>query len=152
MRSLVGWLLVAGSVCLSAASSQAQPATGKSASCGPHPLMPVMRTHTQPPYSVESVRAGEQGSVLVEVTIDADGKPTQSRVVTSSGYPRLDNATGPWIKENWLWEPFEKRCAPVRTQISVTWNLKHADDLLPPSSNAQPYDGAAITKLLTEHP
>ena len=108
-----------------------------------------MRTHIQPPYPAESVRAGEQGSVLVEVTIGADGKPTQSRVVTSSGYARLDDATAPWIKENWLWEPVEKSCAPVRTQISVTWNL--AGYLLPRSPNAQPYDGAAITKMLMEH-
>ncbi len=90
--------------------------------------------------------------MIVEVTIGADGKPTQSRVVTSSGYARLDDASAPWIRDNWLWEPFEKSCAPIRAQIMMTWNLEHSDDLLPSSSNAQPYDGAAITKLLMEHP
>jgi protein TonB len=114
--------------------------------------MPIMRTHTQPPYPVESVRAGEQGSVLVEVTIGANGKPTYSRVVTSSGYTRLDDATAPWIKENWLWEPFEENCAPARTEINVTWNLSHADDIAPRSPNAKPFDGNGIAKFLLDHP
>jgi periplasmic protein TonB len=146
MRSHIGWLLVAGLLCASAASSQAQPATGKDASCN---LMPIMRTHTAPPYPAESVLAHEEGIVLIEVTIGADGKPTHSRVVTSSGYARLDDATAPWIKDNWLWEPFGKSCAPLRTQISMNWNLR---DLMPATSNAKPYDGQAITKLLMDHP
>jgi TonB family protein len=152
MRSLVGCLLVAGFICVSAASSQAQPAAAKSAFCGPHQLMPIARTHIQPPYPVESVQAGEQGSVLVEVTIGANGKPTQSRVVTSSGYARLDDATALWIKENWLWVPFEKNCAPIRTQISMTWNLRALGDIVPASPNAKAYNSQDITKFLLDHP
>jgi TonB family protein len=146
MRSLVGCLIGAAFVCVSAASSQAQPAAGKNASCR---LMPILKTHTPPPYPAESVSAHEEGSVLIEVTIGADGKPTQSRVVTSSGYVRLDDVTAPWIKENWLWAPFDKSCSPVRTQISMNWNLR---DLMPTSPNAKPYDGQGITKLLMDHP
>lgn len=39
-----------------------------------------------------SARLGEHGTVLLRVTVGADGQATQVEVARSSGYPRLDNA------------------------------------------------------------
>jgi periplasmic protein TonB len=46
----------------------------------------------EPDYPAISARAKEEGSVLLEFTISAEGKVVQSKVLSSSGYPRLDEA------------------------------------------------------------
>src|ERR1700679_3843567 len=37
------------------------------------PLRPIMRTHTSPPYPAISVRLGEQGTTLIDVSISTEG-------------------------------------------------------------------------------
>lgn len=44
------------------------------------------------PYPPASVRAREQGRVLLRVLVDADGAPKEVGVERSSGYPKLDAA------------------------------------------------------------
>jgi len=43
-------------------------------------------------YPLQSARRREQGRVVVKVLIGADGRALQADVLTSSGYPRLDQA------------------------------------------------------------
>ncbi len=45
-----------------------------------------------PTYPPLSARLREQGRVVVKVLISADGRAQQAEVLTSSGYPRLDQA------------------------------------------------------------
>jgi protein TonB len=92
------------------------------------PLRPVMRTHTQPPYPPISVRLGEQGTSLVQVTINTEGHVTECAVNKSSGSERLDNAACDWIKARWRWQPPTLNGTPheAKTLVSVTWNLKDA--------------------------
>ena len=49
-------------------------------------------------YPAESRAAGEQGVVVLRVTVDARGRPTAVRIGKSSGHPRLDRAAaeGAW--------------------------------------------------------
>lgn len=49
-------------------------------------------------YPAESRAAGEQGVVVLRVTVDAGGRPIAVRVGKSSGHPRLDRAAveGAW--------------------------------------------------------
>ena len=49
-------------------------------------------------YPAESRAAGEQGVVLLRVTVDARGRPIAVRIGKSSGHPRLDRAAveGAW--------------------------------------------------------
>lgn len=49
-------------------------------------------------YPAESRAAGEQGVVILRVTVNADGRPTAISVARSSGFPRLDRAAveGGW--------------------------------------------------------
>src|SRR5262245_579629 len=49
-------------------------------------------------YPPESLKAREQGTTWVKITIVRDGTPIKSEVVRSSGYPRLDAATLEHVK------------------------------------------------------
>ena len=50
-------------------------------------------------YPITSRKKREEGSVLVEVTIDANGHPEDVRCVRSSGYSRLDDAAIAAVRE-----------------------------------------------------
>ena len=59
----------------------------------------------KPPYPSLSSRQGETGEVLLSVLIGINGKVQDARLLTSSGYPRLDDAA---LKAVYSW-----RCQPV---------------------------------------
>jgi protein TonB len=46
----------------------------------------------EPEYPAISKRLGEEGVVVIKVLVGVDGRATQADVVTSSGFPRLDEA------------------------------------------------------------
>ncbi|CAB3757728.1 hypothetical protein LMG29660_03286 [Burkholderia puraquae] len=77
-----------------------------------------------PDYPPQSLRTGEHGTALVELETDAAGRVIAARVVTGSGYPRLDAAA----REAAL----ASRCAPylengvrspMRARVPITFNL-----------------------------
>ncbi len=47
---------------------------------------------TQPEYPTMSRRLGEEGIVILLLTVDEDGRVTESKVDTTSGFDRLDEA------------------------------------------------------------
>jgi len=100
------------------------------------PLRPIIATHTQPPYPEMSVMTKEEGTTLLEVAIGADGVPTDTKVVTSSGSIRLDQAAQDFVKANWRWTAPTQNCKPmaVSTRISIAWSLHNASEA---SVNAQ---------------
>ena len=55
---------------------------------------PVVKANAcrQPEYPPVSERLGEAGSVVLQLLVGVDGKVTDSKVETSSGYERLDKA------------------------------------------------------------
>lgn len=56
------------------------------------PAAPDETTNQPPKYPLESRRRGEQGTVTVELEIDAEGRVAAARIARSSGYVRLDRA------------------------------------------------------------
>jgi periplasmic protein TonB len=64
-----------------------------SAPIGQHKA-PVVRTRScdEPEYPPASERLGETGRVVVAMLIDTNGHVVDSKIKTSSGYPRLDKA------------------------------------------------------------
>ena len=90
-------------------------------------LTAITRTHTLPPYPDLSRKLNEQGSVVLEVTIDTSGNCTDATVQTSSGSQRLDDAAVAWVKAKWRWNPPTQNGQPssARTLVKVTFNLKN---------------------------
>jgi len=108
------------------------PAPPKAAEPPPPPppteLKPITRTHTSPPYPPISQRLGEQGTTVMEVSIDTGGSLSACTVTKSSGSERLDSAACDWIKSHWKWQPPTQLGKPVtaKTLVSFKWDLKDA--------------------------
>lgn len=79
----------------------------------------------RPPYPGLSVRAGEEGSVLCRLHIDAAGAVTQVAVVESSGFERLDQAARTTLLA-WRFEPRRHDGRSVATTLlhRVTFRLE----------------------------
>jgi protein TonB len=94
----------------------------------PTELHAIARTHTLPPYPTISQRLGEQGTSLLEVSINPEGNVTECKIAKSSGSERLDNAACDFVKARWRWQPptTEGKPTAATTRVSVVWNLKDA--------------------------
>ena len=91
--------VAAAPVVAPAAAPVAAPAAPAAAPAAPPPPPPPREFHASavsylvPPvltYPRVSRELGEQGSVLLRVLVDENGRPTDIQVAKSSGYPRLD--------------------------------------------------------------
>jgi protein TonB len=73
-----------------------------------------------PRYPPASRRAREEGEVLVRVLIDIDGRPSEIRILRSSGYARLDDAAVEAVRAA-LFRPYvaagRARAAYVRVPV-----------------------------------
>ena len=58
-----------------------------------------------PSYPLESLRAREQGTVLLLIEVAATGKVALVSVRESSGYRRLDAAAVATVKQSWYFDP-----------------------------------------------
>jgi len=125
MRSNISWKLALGIVCL-VPLSQIALAKEQKPACIAHTetWMRFLRTHTFPPYPVASKRAGEQGSEIMQVFIGTDGLVRNVAVVTSSGFPGLDEAGRTWVKQHWRWQPPHQSCS---TPVRLDWRLSNSD-------------------------
>jgi protein TonB len=100
--------------------SQAQPSD--SAATG------VLNTHTTPPYPDVARRLGEQGQVLLHLTISAQGDVTAATVTQSSGFPDLDQTAVAWVVAHWKYKPAIQNGAALAsvTDAIVKFDLKNA--------------------------
>jgi TonB family protein len=96
------------------------PAAAQGSFRGSCKLVPVMSTRTPPPWPPGSRQANAQGTVTLEVTIARNGHATRTRIVKSSGFPSLDEASASHVLRNYLWQPLN--CASARTTIRVVWD------------------------------
>jgi protein TonB len=53
---------------------------------------PALLHHVAPVYSSASLRAHEQGTVILRVLVNSKGVPSEVRLARSSGFPRLDQS------------------------------------------------------------
>lgn len=58
-----------------------------------------------PPYPRDALRAAQQGTVVLQVTVDVDGRPIDVSVRTSSGHRRLDEAARRHVLQHWRFRP-----------------------------------------------
>jgi len=83
------------------------------------------RPLTQPEYPPSSRRAGETGTVILEVYVLENGRAGDVRVKQSSGFPKLDEAAVREVKRSWRLQPGTENGKPVPMwgQFAVTFKL-----------------------------
>lgn len=83
------------------------------------------RPLTQPEYPPSSRRAGETGTVVLEVYVLENGRAGDVRVKQSSGFPKLDEAAVREVKRSWRLQPGTENGKPVPMwgQFAVTFKL-----------------------------
>src|ERR1700761_1340291 len=88
----------------------------------------VTSTHTTPPYPPVARRLGQQGTVILSITVAADGSVSAAQVAPSSGGPELDQAAVDWVKAHWRYKPATQGGVAVTstTQAAVKFDLKEA--------------------------
>lgn len=97
------------------------------AQCLPPIAKAKLHSYQQPMYPPESVKLGEQGTTVLDIVLDGQVVPTDVKVATSSGYPRLDDAAVVTIKQSFRFEPTGPQCPDGEViRIPLAWNLKAA--------------------------
>ncbi|MEE4349770.1 MAG: energy transducer TonB [Pacificimonas sp.] len=78
-----------------------------------------------PPYPEEARQAGEEGTVLLLLSISAEGSVTDVAVARSSGSPRLDAAARRHARDVWRFIPAMKTGVPAASvrEIAVRFAL-----------------------------
>jgi protein TonB len=89
------------------------------------PRSDTRRPLTQPEYPPSSRRAGEAGTVILEVYVLENGRVGEAKVKQSSGFPRLDEAAVREVKRSWRLVPGTEGGKPVPMwgQFAVTFKL-----------------------------
>lgn len=83
-----------------------------------------IKTRVDPPYPPASRRAGEQGTVLLEIIVAPSGVPTEVNVARSSGYSALDDAAVAAVRK-WRFST-NSGSNYARLQLPVTFKLENA--------------------------
>jgi protein TonB len=86
----------------------------------------VSSTHTIPPYPAEAKRLGEQGTVLLRLTISPSGDVIAADIVQSSGYADLDQTAAAWVQAHWKYKPAVQGGTAVQatTNAAVKFDLR----------------------------
>jgi len=80
----------------------------------------------EPEYPPMSRRLGEQGSLVVQVRVEPDGRPSDVKLIESSGSARLDAAALAGIRADYRFVPATVDGQPVAEWITFrfVWKLK----------------------------
>lgn len=103
----------------------AQPPPAPVVRPGTAPKSDPRRPLGQPEYPPASRRAGEAGTVILDILVTAEGRVGDARVKKSSGFPRLDEAALREAKRSWRLTPGTENGKPVQMwgQFAVTFKL-----------------------------
>lgn len=72
-----------------------------------------------PPYPIASVRNREQGTVLLEVLVDARGAASDAKVLRSSGHRALDRSAREHVLRAWTFQPALRDGKPIAARVRV---------------------------------
>jgi protein TonB len=93
-------------------------AAGHGAASGPVSSEARYLSNPRPDYPEEARQMRQQGVVLVNVEVDADGRAGEVSVSRSSGYPQLDEAAVRAVRR-WRFEPARAGGLPVSSRVEV---------------------------------
>lgn len=105
-----------------AEAAPAAPAPGPAASGNSQP-MPIAGQSPPPAYPPAALRAGESGTVVVRVEVDATGYPNNATLVQRSGSRALDRAAMEAVRR-WRFTPAQNNGQPVPGSIEVPFDFK----------------------------
>lgn len=93
-----------------------------------HGPLGIQATHTIPPYPPLDVRLGHEGTVVLRLTISAEGRVTEASVARSSGSDSLDNVARSWVMAHWRYQPAVHggMAVPATATVGVQFNLRQA--------------------------
>ncbi len=80
-------------------------------------------TNIPPEYPPSSQRNREEGVVVLQLLIGADGRVKDAKIDKGSGFPALDEAALNGIK-NWRFSPATVDGKPIETPWKVNWRWK----------------------------
>ncbi len=103
------------------AEPPAGPQLATAALVPPHPLSAAAGNHA-PLYPVAAMRRREQGRVVLDVDVTADGRADTVRVASSSGFPALDRAAIEAVRL-WRFNPATRGGTPVPAVAEVPFNF-----------------------------
>jgi protein TonB len=91
----------------------------------PPPPAPTLKRRRgvefQPEYPPSSKRAGEEGTVMLEICVDPDGKVVDAKVIQSTGFPKLDETAQKYALRKWRFNSIPQQvcgiAAPVKFQL-----------------------------------
>lgn len=78
-----------------------------------------------PPYPRDALRKHQQGTVLLEVLVDAQGRPRAVTLLRSSGYPSLDAVARRHVLRHWRFQPALRDgvAVPARGRVPVRFAI-----------------------------
>ena len=77
-----------------------------------------MESNRAPAYPATALRRGEQGRVMLRVSVSADGAPLEVDVAQTSGFPSLDSAALSAVRQ-WRFVPATQAGRPVAAIADV---------------------------------
>jgi protein TonB len=83
-----------------------------------HEATPLYRLNPLPEYPLTARKRGHQGTVILEVLVDREGRVADLRLSASCGYSVLDLAALAGVK-TWLFEPGTRGGENVEMWVKV---------------------------------
>jgi len=80
-----------------------------------------------PAYPQASRRVGEQGTVVLRVTVGTDGRPVDVAIAKSSGSARLDEAAANKVRAGWRFVPATRDALPVESVVLLPISFRLED-------------------------
>jgi protein TonB len=102
-------------------------ATGSDRASGNNDATIAYETATPPVYPITALREGVEGTVLLRVLVDEQGKPIQVLILESSGSHSLDMAARDHVLAAWRFHPAQRDGHAVQAwaQVPVKFSLSN---------------------------
>jgi periplasmic protein TonB len=72
-----------------------------------------------PQYPPEAVIAGEEGTVVVRLSVDEEGRVTEAVAVSPCSWPLLNSAAVRAVRDTWHFRSGSERCYEVSIQFQL---------------------------------
>jgi periplasmic protein TonB len=101
--------------------------TGSGVATGNNDATIAYETATPPSYPIAALRDGVEGSVLLRVLVDEQGKPIEVLILKSSGSRELDNAARDHVLAAWRFHPAQRDGHAIQAwaQVPVKFSLSN---------------------------